>query len=329
MHDSTASHFLKLIALTFAAATFIASCAKQAETDTAMIGVKGDLNEITFERDATDPNPEPVALRVLAFGDAGTGSSDQYEVAETMRRVCQKKPCDMAVMLGDNFYENGVINISDNQFLIKFEKPYGPLGITIYPISGNHDGRGNIESQVGYSNRSTYWKMPHQYYEYTVGSVHFFAIDSNTFSNNSAQREWLANSLKNSTAKWKIVYGHHPIRSGGKHGDSPELIENLEPLLCQYADMYLAGHDHDLQYLKSDCGLPLVVSGAAAKSEKTTTGPYTLFSRGREYFSGFLGFAVLEIGTKQIRVRYYDRRGTVVYTGTSGDRTIAHQTASR
>ena len=117
--------------------------------------------------------------------------------------------------------------------------------------------------------------MPNAYYDYTVGTVHFFAIESNSFANSKAQQAWLKSELQNSTAKWNVVYGHHPIRSGGKHGNSSKLIQNLEPLLCQYADIYLAGHDHDLQYLKSDCGLALVVSGAAAKSQKTGRGPIT------------------------------------------------------
>lgn len=56
------------------------------------------------EQNAFNLEADPSVLRVLAFGDAGTGSSTQYEIAETMHRVCEKEFCDMAIMLGDNFY---------------------------------------------------------------------------------------------------------------------------------------------------------------------------------------------------------------------------------
>lgn len=37
--------------------------------------------------------------------------------------------------------------------------------------------------------------------------------------------------LRESTAKWKIVVGHHAIRSVGHHGDTQELINQLLPIL--------------------------------------------------------------------------------------------------
>lgn len=41
----------------------------------------------------------------------------------------------------------------------------------------------------------------------------------------------LESALKESIAKRKIVIGHHAIRSIGHHGDTPELIEYLLPML--------------------------------------------------------------------------------------------------
>ena len=41
----------------------------------------------------------------------------------------------------------------------------------------------------------------------------------------------LEEALLESTASWKIVVGHHTIRSVGHHGDTPELVEKLVPLL--------------------------------------------------------------------------------------------------
>ena len=41
----------------------------------------------------------------------------------------------------------------------------------------------------------------------------------------------LEEALVKSSARWKIVVGHHAIRSIGHHGDSVELINHLVPLL--------------------------------------------------------------------------------------------------
>lgn len=41
----------------------------------------------------------------------------------------------------------------------------------------------------------------------------------------------LENALSESTAKWKIVVGHHAIRSVGHHGDTNELVDRFLPIL--------------------------------------------------------------------------------------------------
>ena len=38
-------------------------------------------------------------------------------------------------------------------------------------------------------------------------------------------------ALRESTARWKIVVGHHAIRSIGHHGDTQELMKQLLPVL--------------------------------------------------------------------------------------------------
>lgn len=91
------------------------------------------------------------------------------------------------------------------------------------------------------------------------------------------QLDWFNKALKNSTAKWKIVLAHHPLwqsRSGSKYEQSIKLRETLMPGLCQYADLYVAGHQHTQEVHTDNCGdasgAPLVhvVSGAGAKARK-------------------------------------------------------------
>ncbi len=88
---------------------------------------------------------------------------------------------------------------------------------------------------------------------------------------------WLEQGLKNSTAQWKIVMGHHPMWSAGgsKFEEGRAIRRLIRPLVCEHADMYLAGHEHTLEAYADNCSdidgmkrnkeLLHVVSGAAGK----------------------------------------------------------------
>ncbi len=89
---------------------------------------------------------------------------------------------------------------------------------------------------------------------------------------------WLEAALAESDARWKIVIGHHPLwsSSGTKVEEEIVLRRILRPVLCRYADAYIAGHDHMLEVHTDDCRNELpdgndappllhVVSGAAGK----------------------------------------------------------------
>ena len=86
---------------------------------------------------------------------------------------------------------------------------------------------------------------------------------------------WLERSLRESRARWKIVAGHHPLWSsaGGKYEEARAMRRLLLPVLCRYADFYLAGHEHTLELHSDSCAaefpgaspLPQIISGAAAK----------------------------------------------------------------
>lgn len=107
------------------------------------------------------------------------------------------------------------------------------------------------------------------------------------------QVQWLKEGLEKSTAKWKVVYGHHILWSigGTKYSEGHVLRELLLPTLCKNADAYIAGHEHDLELLTDDCSkytdentgktmepLPLIISGAASKMR----GKHTPFAEQQE-----------------------------------------------
>lgn len=90
------------------------------------------------------------------------------------------------------------------------------------------------------------------------------------------QLQWFEDALANSNAKWKIVLAHHPLweSTGSKFDQSELLRESLRPIVCKYADVYVAGHQHTLEIHEDKCGsksdadTPLlhIVSGAAGKA---------------------------------------------------------------
>jgi len=93
----------------------------------------------------------------------------------------------------------------------------------------------------------------------------------------------LEKRLTASTAKWKIVIGHHPLwaSSGGKFQQSRSLRAALLPVLCRHADLYFAGHEHTLELASDDCStavpgaklppMPAIVTGAAGKQRPLNT----------------------------------------------------------
>src|SRR5687768_14460425 len=50
-------------------------------------------------------------VRFVGFGDAGEGNEAQQRVANAAEVVCQDRGCDFAMMLGDNFYDEGVTSV--------------------------------------------------------------------------------------------------------------------------------------------------------------------------------------------------------------------------
>ncbi|KAK9807884.1 hypothetical protein WJX72_012198 [[Myrmecia] bisecta] len=78
----------------------------------------------------------------------------------------------------------------------------------------------------------------------------------------------LESALAQSEAAWKVVIGHHPVRSNGMHGDTMELREHVEPLLEKYGvQLYLCGHDHLLEHIHKEGGLThFIVSGGGSQT---------------------------------------------------------------
>jgi tartrate-resistant acid phosphatase type 5 len=164
--------------------------------------------------------------------------------------------------------------------------------------------------------------------------LEFFFIDTNPFEEDywtpdNEKYEWtrpiprevvIANQLKNlsealeaSTATWKLVVGHHPMFSYGSHGNTPELIEKILPILEENkVDMYINGHDHSLQHIKrEDSDIHFVTSGGGSKAWKGVLPPSNL-QDSKIYYDG-QGFISISIVPKVLQVNFYDINGVILH----------------
>jgi len=253
--------------------------------------------------------PAGGAIRVVAFGDFGDGSPSQRTTAAAIRKEHARQPFDFGLTLGDNFYKEGSESPRDPRWKTWWEDLYGPMGIRFYAVLGNHDWElpDSPAAEILYSGRSKSWEMPSPYYTFSAGEVQFFGVDTNEVS--ERQLEWLGHALDASTAKWKVVYGHHPIYSAGEHGDTPVLVERLLPVLRNRADVYLCGHDHDMQHLKPDGGVHFFVAGAGGAHQRPMhPHPRSLFAKTDAH-----GFAVIEADAGSLSVRFLGDDGRELY----------------
>jgi tartrate-resistant acid phosphatase type 5 len=273
------------------------------------------------------------ALPFLAVGDWGReGGFNQREVAEQMNRVALAIDAQFVISLGDNFYPDGVADTESLQWQTSFERIYTGRALQVpwYVVLGNHDYHLNAQAQVDYTLVSPRWKMPARSYSLTrriddETTVEFFFLDSNPYltgyranpakyrgildEDPARQTAWLAAALARSTAAWKIVCAHHPLVSASStHGDTPELAAAILPLLQRHGvQLYLNGHEHDLQHLQAH-GIDFFCSGAGSQTRPTRSDSRTRFSLGETP-----GFLTAVLRRDQAELRFVDATGRERY----------------
>jgi hypothetical protein len=293
---------------------------------------------LNLERGSAATSSSGGSLDFFALGDFGTGNEHQRKVGRQMIAYAGrigKKP-EALLMLGDNFYGPMPGGVECNRWQRDFSDIYpgsefpGPC----YAILGNHDYHdhpGNVvEMEYAKKPGGTRWTMPHHYYRLDLPAenpqVTLLMIDTDWKTINSrihgegpcwmeeeermAQMTWLKEQLASKRAKFTVVAGHHPVYSESTHGDTPELVSDLAPLLQEDGvHVYLCGHDHDLQHLELD-------------GQKTS---FVLSGGGGQELSGHRelrpnsavfqvhGFSHLSLEGDSITVRHINSDGQIVH----------------
>ena len=243
------------------------------------------------------PGSEPfVSFYVL--GDTGSDTPARADVVRKVAAYRQRHPADHIVLAGDNFYPRGVSSIQDPRWQTDFEEafPKATLDLPFYVALGNHDYKGNAQAQVDYSSRGTRWHMPSRYYHFSqdlgTHTIETWVLDTDpihrgdSLDQTEPQRRWLAETLADSEARWKVVIGHHPILSGGEHGADPNVSQWLRPIFAEAGvHLYISGHDHDLQLHRSDAGWLQLVCGSGCSVRDTRWIDSTLFAKAEPGFA--------------------------------------------
>jgi acid phosphatase len=274
------------------------------------------------------------ALSFLVVGDWGReGRFNQRAVAEQMGRVAEARNVAFVISTGDNFNQHGVVGVVDRQWRTSFEDVYTAPSLQIpwYVVLGNHDYHAAAQAEVAYTAISLRWKMPARYFSHRYhlpdgGTVEFFFLDTlpaiercrtdPTFKDLATQ-SWseqltcLRNGLAGSTADWKFVVGHHAIfSSGARHGDTPELIRDVEPLLERFGvQAYFNGHDHAMEHIELN-GVNYFTSGAGSRTRRLgRTHAGSKFRLGNTS-----GFMVVTLSSVELHAAFIDATGKVAYS---------------
>lgn len=255
------------------------------------------------QKPATSTTP---ILRFISVADTGTGDRGQYAVASAMARYHRPHPFDLAILAGDNIYNNGEIK----KINAVFERPYQPLlqqGVKFHACLGNHDIRtANGDPQVSYAN----FNMKGRFYTFRRDRVQFFALDTNHNADWKTQLAWLEQELSRSDAKWKIVFGHHPIYSSGIYGTNQAFIKSLTPLFQKHGvQLYINGHDHNYERTRSINNTTYLVCGAGAGLRPVNRSEWT------EYSASVLSFAAYEVYSDRIEISGIDTKNRIFDSG--------------
>jgi predicted MPP superfamily phosphohydrolase len=249
------------------------------------------------------------SLKFAVLGDFGTGSKQQYQLADQMKRVHDQFPFELVTLVGDNLYGSE----RPQDFKKKFEIPYKALldaGVKFYASLGNHD---DPQEQRNYKLFNMDGKQYYTFKPSTKQSVRFFVLESSYLK--PEQIAWFEKELQASDSDWKIPYFHHPpYSSGERHGSDTQMRDVLEPLFLKYnVSVVLTGHDHFYERTKPQKGIVYFVVGSGGQLRRGNIDKRTgLTAAGNDQDQSFM---IAEINGDEMWFNAISRAGQVIDSG--------------
>ncbi len=186
------------------------------------------------------------AVRIIAYGDTRTGSSQHDRLAARILTDTAAKPDLPSLVLhsGDVVGDGSSASYWSSE-LFSSSLPNVHALMAGFPCEiarGNHEADGNLfAGYFPYSGAGRFYRS------LDFGPVHVAVVDQYlTGSAWQAQLAWLAADLRATTKPWKVVLMHEPAWSaGGGHPNDTISQTDLQPLFRQYGvQVVIAGHNH-------------------------------------------------------------------------------------
>jgi hypothetical protein len=216
-------------------------------------------------------------------------------VAEAIDLLDREHPADGLLMLGDNFYPDGLLaDAPERQLIEKVVVPFCPFAeLTtqwisplprcerrsdrprhIWAVLGNHDHQAPESPELQRTwveSRIANWRMPDgdvASYRLAPG-VDLVAYDSQHLIDAGGE-ESLTHALRAAPGPWRIVAGHHPLRLDWEKDSVQREVEPIRRAIAASnvpVQLSLGGHEHNLQVLDlEEPGLGVqVVAGAGSR----------------------------------------------------------------
>jgi hypothetical protein len=269
------------------------------------------------------------SVRFIAFGDSGTGSSAQRQLAARMA----SESFDLALHAGDVAYGNSG-GTGAGSYRTYEDWAFGVYsawmrGRPFFPSMGNHDvelaaGQAYGDVFVLPENGSTTGNPDdaERFYSFDYGAVHFVAFDTEVAFQNSTRRQaqlaWLDADLAATSQPWRVVYFHRsPYSSGAEHGSDLVVRAALAPILERHnVQVAISAHDHVYERSKpwreyTSEGGPvtyIVTGGGGAPLYPVGSGPWTAFSRSaHHYVRGAVADCILTMEAVGVDGAAFDR----------------------
>jgi tartrate-resistant acid phosphatase type 5 len=308
-----------------------ASCSDQ-KKDTSVVKVV--TNDNSSEKLVTHKTLGR-AFNFIIVSDWGwNGYKHQQEVADQMEKTADSVGAKFITTCGDNFQVSGIASTQDPLWMANFENVYKGLSLQAewFPVLGNHDYKGSPQAEIDYSKISRRWRLTEHYYTFAkkindTVSARFIFLDTPPLvaeyqnkpveypeiskQDTAKEIKWLKEVLSNSKEQWIMVFGHHPVYSASqKHGNTPELIKLVKPLLEKYhAQFYFCGHDHDFQHLREKGkNVEYIVTGTGGETRPASSNDLSVFSKSEP------GFSVVSLKADSLRICFVGVKGNIIYS---------------
>lgn len=258
------------------------------------------------------------STRFAVIGDYGSDSANEAAVASQVKSFGPQ----FIVTTGDNNYTTGATEDWDRtqgkyyRDYIKYPADsssiYKDNGVStnqFFPTLGNHDWDAGLYS---YTN---YFELPgnERYYSFTRGPVECFVLSSDPRepdgrTNGTPQYDWAEAAIRNSTARWQLVFFHHPAYT--YQSNHQPMLEMRWPFEEWGVDGVFSGHNHNMQRMNVD-GVPYFLEGASGNSLHRISGQ-PIDAVGQWFNMTKYGFLLVDADDGTLTFQFIDKDGVVL-----------------